>query len=113
MSEVRSSVTGITWPGLPAPGGAALLALQFQLEQSQWWPEPELRAWQFRQLDVLLRHAASTVPFYAERLRGLWPSAGPAAPVSPERFAALPILTRAEAKDAGDALRSTAVPPAH
>ncbi|MGH8617527.1 MAG: phenylacetate--CoA ligase family protein [Burkholderiales bacterium] len=109
MPEVRSSVQGILWPGLPAPAGAAHLALQFQLEQSQWWPEPALRLWQFRQLDVLLRHAVATVPFYAERYRGLLSPE----PVTPAGYAALPLLTRAEAQAAGEALVSRALPPAH
>jgi len=109
MPDVRSSLQGIVWPGVPAPNGAALLALQFQFEQSQWWPEPEMRRAQFRQLDVLLRHSVHTVPFYAERYRGLLS----AATVTPAAFAALPLLTRADAQAAGDALITRALPPAH
>lgn len=109
MPDVRSSLQGIVWPGLPPPAGASLLALQFQFEQSQWWPEPELRLWQFRQLDVLLRHAVATVPFYAERYRGLVS----AEPVTPAGYAGLPLLTRADAQAAGEALTSRALPPAH
>ena len=109
MPEVRSNLQGIAWPGLPGPTGAALLALQFQLDQSQWWPEPALRLWQFRQLDALLRHAVATVPFYADRYSGRVP----AEPVTPAAYAGLPLLTRAEAQAAGEALFSRTVPPGH
>lgn len=69
--RVNSSIEGIVWPGIPAPNGAALLAILFQLEQSQWWTPEALRRHQRDQLDALLRHARTHVPIYRERLRGI------------------------------------------
>jgi phenylacetate-CoA ligase len=109
MHDVRSSVSGILWPAVPSPAGAAQLAMQYQLAQSERWPAEELRTWQFRQLDALLRHAVATVPFYAARFDGLLRDS----PVTPEVYASLPLLTRAEAQSAGRSLDSAAPPPEH
>src|SRR5262245_39524838 len=101
----------MVWPGLPDQPGALALALQYQLEQTQWWSAAELERHQLRQLRPLLQHAAATVPFHHERLA----AAGfdPAAELTPERFRALPRMRRAEVQAAGKALLSTAVPAAH
>ena len=69
--ETKSAVEGLVWPGLPQGRGLAILALLQQLEQSQWWPEETIRARQFRQLQPLLRHAATTIPFYRRRFKDL------------------------------------------
>ena len=106
--EVRSVVAGIGWPGIPSDPGAHLAALLFQLERSQWLPEPLLRERQLAQLRLLLLHARQTVPHYAESLRGLdldrldW-----------EGFRTLPPLSRKALQERFDALRSSAVPPGH
>src|SRR6185436_12598990 len=90
---VRSALPGAVWPGIPNLQGAIVLALQFQLELSQWYPAPQLRALQSSQLDLLLRHAHASVPYYRERWEGLYDASQ--AP-TPGRFGRLPILTRAE-----------------
>ena len=69
--SVSSTIGGIAWPGIPASSGASLLAILFQLEQSQWWSPPEISRKQRDQLKVLLDHARAHVPFYRERLRDL------------------------------------------
>jgi len=101
----------LTWPALPGAGGAALLALLFQFEQSQWWPPESLREHQFGQLEVLLRHAAKTVPFYQARFAaaGFDHMAG----VTPETWARLPILTRTEVRESLAALTSRGLPKSH
>ncbi len=38
MLTPKSTIEGLLWPGLPDRGGQMLLALLYQLEQSQWWP---------------------------------------------------------------------------
>jgi len=38
----KSSIDGIVWPAVAEPQASALLAILFQLEQSQWWPPAEL-----------------------------------------------------------------------
>lgn len=106
----RSAVPGILWPAIPAPAGAAMLAMQFQLEKSQWWPAERLAREQFRQLENLLSHAYETVPFYRKRLSasGYDPRA-----VSPEWFSRLPLLRREEVQSQRDELISRRVPPDH
>jgi len=59
-----SCVPGIAWPALPTAAGASMLAMQWQLEQSQWWTPEELLERQFAQLAELLEHAIARVPAY-------------------------------------------------
>jgi phenylacetate-CoA ligase len=91
--------------------GATLLALQFQLDQSQWWPPEALRGQQARQLQTLLAHSLATVPFYGQRLT----QAGFAAdrPLTPEIWARLPLLSREDIQGAGDRLLSGKLPKSH
>lgn len=107
----RSGVTGALWPAVPGPAAARLLAIQQQLEQSQWWPPERLLAQQLRQLRILLQHAADTVPFYSERLADF--RLDPRLPLDPERFSRIPVLGRAQVQEAGERLLSRAVPQAH
>ncbi len=106
-----SSVPGVAWPGLPGTAGVTMLALQYQLEQSQWWPPEVVREQQFRQLQALLSHAWGTVPFYRDRLG----EAGfaPDRPLGPDIWARIPVLGRAEVQAAETALFSTRVPASH
>ncbi len=108
---VRSSIAGLTWPGVPAGGGPLLLAMQFQLEQTQWWPPERLRRGQYRQLALLLKHAYETVPFQRERLEAS--GYRPGGEIDDGAFAALPRLTRAQVQAYGDALHSRNVPREH
>jgi len=111
MIAWKSSIPGIAWPALPSPQGAALLALQHQLQQSERLSAPDLEAQQFRQLRALVTHAMNTVPWHRERLA--------AAGLSPGRdldavaFRRLPLMSRRDVQAAGNALLSTAVPPDH
>lgn len=107
----KSSRKDILWPALPTPSGAQYLALLYQIEASQWWPAETLRAQQFRQLSVLLGHAARTVPFYKNRLR----AAGiePGKPVTEEVWTRIPPLTREDIQGAGKTLLSEQPPTAH
>jgi phenylacetate-CoA ligase len=106
--EVRSVVSGIGWPAIGSDAAAHLQALLFQMERSQWLPPEQLRTRQLGQMQHLLRHAQSTVPHYAEALRGLdidglvW-----------EAFQALPLLTRKDLQAGFESLKSSAVPPGH
>jgi phenylacetate-CoA ligase len=126
----RSTITGIAWPALPDAHTASLLALLWQLEQSQWWPAEELRAHQRRQLAAIFAHAASTVPHYQKTLAGRCADeAVPAGGVvgladtdeaqakagSPEQAAwrRVPILTRAEVIAARAELLSRRYPAQH
>jgi len=105
----RSTLAGIAWPALTDPAASRLLALQLQLEQSQWWPAELIEARQFAQLRQVLLHAARTVPYYAARLGAF--DAG--APLDRERWMRLPVLSRQDVQLNREALLSGAVPPAH
>lgn len=107
----RSAVTGIAWPAVPAPVGASLLALQHQLEQTQWWSCERLEAEQFAQARLLLRHALATVPWYGDRLRGA--GVDPEASDLAARWNSIPLLDRRQIQDAGDRLASSRIPPDH
>ncbi len=88
-----------------------MLAMQYQLELSQWWPPEVLQQQQFAQLNLLVKHAYQTVPFYREHFRGA--SFDPGAKLTPERFAQLPLLRRRDIQSAGQALLSQQVPTDH
>jgi hypothetical protein len=63
----RSGIESVVWPALLPGLPAKLLAIEFQLEQSEWWTEAELREHQLQQLGNLLAHTHATVPFMAPR----------------------------------------------
>ncbi len=109
--RLKSSIPGIAWPAVPGPAASMRLALLQQLEQSQWWSAEALRAQQDRQLSLLLRHAAATVPFYRERLAGIGPR--PGQPLAPDAWNRIPLLRREDIQQAGPALHSQVVPRAH
>lgn len=110
-SVPRSTAVGIAWPAIPGATAGRLLALQHQLEHSQWWPHERLEQHQLRQLARLVDHAFATVPFYRRSLEAHGFRPGRA--VTREFVRALPILTRREIQEAGDALVSAAVPAEH
>jgi phenylacetate-CoA ligase len=66
----------------------------------------ELRAYRDRRLAEAIEHCAATTPYYRERWHAL--GVDPATIRSLDDLALLPVLTRAEAQDAGSALFSTA-----
>lgn len=107
----KSSISGIDWPALPGPAAAAMLAMQYQLEQSQWWPEEVMLEHQFRQLNKLLVHAYETVPYYQKKFR----DAGfdPEKLTDPKSFRQLPLLRRNDIQLHSDDLLSRQVPPDH
>ena len=107
---IQSAVEGLRWPGVPAPGDRAALALLFHMEQAQWLSPEELQARQMDQLDALLRHAYRTVPFYRQHWKGAY---DPAARLTAERFAALPLLRREDVQRNFAALTSARPPKAH
>ncbi len=106
-----SSIPETQWPAIPPPEIAGLLAVLFQLEQSQWWPSEKLAAEQSRQLALLLRHAYQTVPFYRHRFDAL--NLTPAAAAAPEAWQQIPLLTRRDIQTAGQSLYSSQPPATH
>jgi phenylacetate-CoA ligase len=110
FDQIRSGVSGVVWPALPDADGRRLLALLYQLDHTQWWSAAELQRHQLRQLELLLRHASATVPYYRDRWAGIY---DPAQPITPERYVRLPVLTRAALRDHFETLRCGAVPAEH
>lgn len=111
MIDVTSTVRGTVWPAIPSPFVSQLLAMQFQLEASQWLSADELLERQMRQLGRLLAHAYDTVPFYRARLD----AAG--LPIDqirgPAEWLKIPLLSRADIQVAQKELLSSSVPDEH
>jgi phenylacetate-CoA ligase len=104
-------VRDILWPAIVVGGGATVLGLAFQLEQSQWWSAEELLAHQYRQLAALLRHARATVPFYRKRLADAGLTDEQA--LTPESWLHMPLLTRQEVRQHQADLITTHLPSGH
>lgn len=108
INALRSAVDGMVWPAISNPDAARMLALQYQFEQSQWWPVERLRDLQLQQFAQVFRHAVATVPYYRERF-----SPWAAGIASWEQYRALPLCTRRDIQQAGNDMHSTAPPPGH
>jgi phenylacetate-coenzyme A ligase PaaK-like adenylate-forming protein len=109
--QPRSTVPEIGFPALTDPQASRMLALQYQLEASQWMPAATLLSRQLEQLQRVYAHARRTVPYYARLFAGHGPGDG--AEFSLEFLRKLPISTRVMVQQAGDQMRSDALPPAH
>lgn len=108
---LRSWIEHVGFPAISTGVAAEILALQRQLDDSQWWPPARMREAQFTQLGTLLAHAAREVPFYAARLRDA--GIDPAAFLTEKAWARIPILTRREVQTLGPKLHAHTVPPSH
>jgi phenylacetate-CoA ligase len=110
VTEPRSAIRGLVWPALPDSVGASLLAVHYQLAQSEWWPAARVDEASFRQAALLLQHALDTVPAYRERLADV-PLDDPQEVAA--RWQSIPLLRRADVQLLDDALHSRAVPADH
>ena len=111
VSIPYTTIPGMIAPAFPGPEASRLLALQFQLSQSQFWPATAIESVQRVQLSELLRHAWKEIPFYRERLQATgW---NPRDWIEFEQFRQLPLLTRDQAVDAGESLLSANLPEGH
>lgn len=112
---LRSALAESVWPAVPNPQAALLMALQYQLEESQWWPQDRLLEHQHGQLAGVLRHAWESVPFYRDRLAaaGYDPAARPQAEHAGAVLARMPPLARADIQAAGTALHARNLPAGH
>lgn len=107
-ATLLSALSGVTWPAIPSVENARMLALQYQFEQTQWWPPQQLAEMQLLQFRSVFAHALATVPYYRERFAP-WSSG-----ISGwEQYRELPISSRAEVQQAGTDMHSKAPPPAH
>ena len=100
----ESAIPGVAWPAVTSPHGAAKLALLHELDQTQWLSPKKLRELQLNQLQLMLHHAAATVPYYRKRL-------GKSA--SARELADLPLLTMRELQESFAELKSESIPREH
>lgn len=104
-----SALPGAVWPAVPTTEGARMLALQYQFEQTQWWPPEQIAAMQLQQFRQVYAHALATVPFYQQQLAGR-----AAAEVTDwNRYRELPVITRSAVQQAGAAMHSAMPPREH
>lgn len=106
---IISTLPGLVWPPFPSGPAASMLAMLRYLDECQWWSPERLIENQLRQAEKLLAHASASSPFTAGRLTGYDSSV----PLTMERWRELPLLTRADLQDAGDALYCRQLPPEH
>ncbi len=115
----HSGFSGAIWPAVPKAPAAAFLSVLEQLARSQFRPVQELEADRLPQIHALVDHACRAFPFWSRRFReaGLgqevMQGGGLDLGAWKERWAALPVLTRAEVQELGDELRTTQLPPGH
>lgn len=103
--------TGMVWPQIYTMQNAIPLSMQFSFEVSERWPHDRLLENQMRQITALVRHAATTVPYYRHKLANhALPSISP---MTMEHFRTLPLLSRTDIQSAGKTLFSEAVPAGH
>ncbi|MDD5285341.1 MAG: hypothetical protein PHD54_05740 [Desulfuromonadaceae bacterium] len=102
---------GAFFPAVPDIYAARLMAVLYQMEQSQWLSEGELQMRQQGQLAMLLRHAWDSAPGYRQRLE----SAGydPGRGLDRQTWSGIPLLSRSDLQLKHASLASTAVPESH
>jgi phenylacetate-CoA ligase len=106
MLDVITILSGAHWPAIPAPRAAQLLAIQFQLEQSQWLPPEELADAQLKQLARVVAYARESIPFYRERLSGLTLAADQ--PIDLSEWRTVSLLDRFDLQTYGDRMQGPA-----
>ncbi|MBZ0095194.1 MAG: hypothetical protein K8H75_07495 [Sulfuricella sp.] len=99
------------WPALLGKTASAMLALQHQLERSQWLDAKQILHHQLNQVGPLLAHAYQTVPFYSDHYRanGFLRHAV----LTPDNWGNVPIVTRKQIQEAGASMVSQAIPAKH
>jgi phenylacetate-CoA ligase len=107
----KSQVIGIGFPALPSASACSHLAMQYQLDVSQWQSPNVLLQNQLAQLKRVVDHAYRTVPYY----RALFEKHNISIPdeLSLEFLRTIPISLRQMVQEAGETLRSQNLPSAH
>ncbi len=80
------------------------------LMESQFWPAAQMREYQQSQVEQLLRHAKSHVPFYKTRLDCVFRKDGT---INWPRWQEIPILSRSEVANNFETLQAAQLPEGH
>ena len=109
-----SAVTGLQWPALPHAAAQTMLATQFQLERSQYWPAELIAERQLGQLRSLVAFSLQQVPHYRHLIAQQLPELmrDPYA-LTREQFARWPLLSKGQIRDSGAALVAASLPQDH
>lgn len=110
-SSLYSHIRSCDWPAIPSDQGAQALALQLQLEHSQWLSPDEIRNAQFMQLRHVLDEAFRKIEYWGDSLRQI--DFRPDQPVTAEQFVTLPVLSRLDTQKLGNSLLNPEVPAQH
>ncbi|MGI9483493.1 MAG: hypothetical protein ACR2OR_14170, partial [Hyphomicrobiales bacterium] len=104
------------WPFIQPEHVAQALALQYELEDIETWPQAKLAHHQLQQLQRLLRHSLSTVPYYQglnyRPLLTRFVSASELA-LSAELYTDLPLIDRTTIQQNLDRLITKGLPEEH
>ncbi|MDA1091221.1 MAG: phenylacetate--CoA ligase family protein [Proteobacteria bacterium] len=88
-----------------------MLSIVSQFGLTEWWTPEKILDNQFNKLGLLLAHACDNVPYYRNTLKAC--AIADPAHVTPEEWAGLPILQRADIQVAGENLHSGTIPRGH
>ncbi len=80
------------------------------LQESQYWPEQQMRSFQEQQLAQLLKFSRDNVSFYKKRLAYVLTPGGA---INWDRWLEIPILTREDLLEHRDQMLATNLPPGH
>lgn len=110
-NQPKSTFRAVRFPALPSQAASSSLAMQYQLEASQWQSSQALLRRQLGQLQLSIGHAHQSVPYY-RHLFDEWNV------VLPEVFSldfvrSLPITRRSMIQGAGEKIRSQSLLPKH
>jgi len=70
FTGLRTELVGNVWPVIPSAAAGTQLAMQAQLDYTQWLDEPSMRELQFAQIGMLISHARKSVPYYRRVFEG-------------------------------------------
>src|SRR5687767_13138633 len=115
MTSLRpaSRVAGLRWPVVTSPRASQLLALLYQLQESEYWSAERLLEAQREQAGELLRYARYEVPFYSKRLSGNRLSGMRLPEPGSPGWLAMPLLTREDIQLNAADLRGRTIPAGH
>ena len=108
---IKSQLPNCQWPAIPNDAGAQALAMQYQLENSQWLPPAQMAQAQFGQLQLLLEDAFRNIPHWRDALEHI--GFRPGTPIGGDAFSTLPVLRRSDIQALGDNLFNRGLQRAH